>query len=117
MSDPMTLDETIATAESYVDHDDRFPSSVVHWLTTLKAERSALERRCSTLGAAGMLLRNEHTKLRKQLAQLVDEVTHVISGGDDPSDKCTECGCAGIGMLRDARTDSLALLKETEPAE
>jgi hypothetical protein len=40
---------------------------------------------------------------------LVSEIDFVISGGDDPSDTCTECGLAGIGMLRDARRRAVEL--------
>lgn len=58
-------------------------------------------------------LNEQVRRLRASLGKLIDEVTFVISGGDNPSDKCSECGCAGIGMMRDARTDSIALLKET----
>ena len=45
------------------------------------------------------------------LLRLVDEVDFVTSGGDQPCDTCQECGLAGVGMLRDARTDALAYLR------
>lgn len=45
--------------------------------------------------------------LRKKTSQLVSETWYVLSGGDSPSEKCSECGCAGYGELRDK-------LKETE---
>jgi hypothetical protein len=60
------------------------------------------------------LLNERNTRLRASLGKLLSEIAFVISGGDNPSDKCTECGLAGIGMLRDARTESLKLWEKTK---
>jgi hypothetical protein len=55
-------------------------------------------------------------ELRASLRKLVSEVDFVISGGDDVRERCAECGLAGIGMLRDARRESVKLLAAPEGA-
>lgn len=46
----------------------------------------------------------ERDDARRLLGAVVTEADFVISGGDNPDDACSECGCAGYGMLRDALT-------------
>ena len=46
-------------------------------------------------------LRKTESALIAHLARLVSEVNFVLKGGDDPFDKCPDCGLAGVGMLRD----------------
>ncbi len=41
-------------------------------------------------------------RARALLLAVVAEADFVLSGGDDPHERCGECGLAGVGMLRDA---------------
>jgi hypothetical protein len=59
---------------------------------------SDVERRDAQLAE----LRAEVSAWREALRSVVAEADFVISGGDNPPERCTECGLAGIGMLRDA---------------
>ena len=54
---------------------------------------------------------NDRAELLEQhLKKVISEAWFVLSGGDNPSDKCTECGCAGYGMLRAALHDAAKAL-------
>lgn len=48
--------------------------------------------------------------LREALMACVAEIDFLTSGGDDPHDRCIECGLPGVGMLRDARSKAAAVL-------
>ena len=107
MSDPMTLEETIACAESYVDHDDTFPSAVVHWLTTLRAQ---LDEKAGADGLGGMPnvvlpdrhpLRTERARLAAQIAKLREALDTAVN----------------YNFTSDFRRAALVLLKETEPGD
>lgn len=54
---------------------------------------------------------NRTKKLEETVRSLISEAEFVISGGDDPHDRCQECGCAGYGMLRDAIADAKKVLE------
>lgn len=72
------------------------------------------ETALSTLRREVVALIAENRRMREALRSLVSEVDFVISGGDDPHDACTECGLAGIGMLRDSRKRAIAALETKE---
>jgi hypothetical protein len=56
------------------------------------------------------ILRARVEELKRINTRLIDEAQFVISGGDDPHDRCGECGCAGYGMLRDAITEAKVII-------
>ena len=51
-------------------------------------------------------------ELREALLRVISESWYVLSGGDDPSDKCMSCGLAGHGELRSRLKEAEALLSE-----
>jgi hypothetical protein len=56
-------------------------------------------------------------KMKEALGRLVEEVEFVIKGGDDIHDACPGCGCAGIGMMRDALHKAKQALTPTSSME
>ena len=52
----------------------------------------------------------EIDKLKEMLRSVVSECWYVLSGGDDSSDKCGECGLAGYGELRNRLHEADKLL-------
>jgi hypothetical protein len=61
-------------------------------------------------------LKAQAAQLLTQVKCLIGECDFVLSGGDDPHDRCTDCGCAGYGMLRDELHRAYALVKRLDPA-
>lgn len=47
------------------------------------------------------LSRDREDDWKNHLRSVILEANFVMNGGDDPHDKCSECGCAGYGILRD----------------
>lgn len=63
--------------------------------------------------ARGVCLDCERWKL---VQRLIAEAWYVLSGGDDPAERCQGCGCAGYGNLRDLLKETAAVIpKEYHP--